>query len=241
MMPLTPAELNETAEAILAHSERVARVSGPELKAIDIRMPRGSRVRGIVDASVGARLLVMGRDRSFVQRLVSGRTAAGVAERAACPVESVPPDWQDTPRFGAVLVGVRSPVDAVPLLAHAFPVAAGRAARLVVLHAWKLPTGYDDIISSRVALAEWETRTIAELEPLLEPWRTTYPELPVEIRVVHDRPVHALVRASEHADLLIVMRRPHLVAGGFHLGGTARAVLRAAQCTVRVVPPERID
>lgn len=237
MMPLTPAELNQTAEAILAHSERVARVSGPEIREIDIRMPRGSRVRGIVDACVGARLLVMGRDRSFVQRLVSGRTAAGVAERASCPVESVPPDWQDTPRFGAVLVGVRSPVDAVPLLAHAFPVAAGRAARLVVLHAWKLPTGYDDIIASRVALAEWETRTIAELEPLLEPWRATYPEVPVEIRVVHDRPVHALVRASEHADLLIVMRRPHLVAGGLHLGGTARAVLRAAQCTVRVVPP----
>ena len=141
-------------------------------------MPRGSRVRGIVDACVGARLLVMGRDRSFVQRLVSGRTAAGVAERATCPVESVPPDWQDTPRFGAVLVGVRSPVDAVPLLAHAFPVAAGRAARLVVLHAWKLPTGYDDIIASRVALAELETRTIAELEPLMEPWRATYPRSP---------------------------------------------------------------
>ena len=241
MMPLTPAELDETAEGILAHSERVARITGPELREIGIRMPRGSRVRGIVDASVDARLLVLGRDRSFVQRLVSGRTSAGVAERAACPVESVPPDWQDTPRFGAVLVGVRSPVDAVPLLAHAFPVAAGRAARLVVLHAWKLPTGYDDIISSRVALSEWETRTIAELEPLLEPWRTTYPELPVEIRVVHDRPVHALVQASEHADLLIVMRRPHGVAGGFHLGGTARAVLRAAQCTVRVVPPEHID
>ena len=241
MMPLTPAELNETGERIVAHSERVARVTWPELRAIDIRMPRGARVRGIVDAAVDARLLVMGRDRSFVQRLVSGRTAAGVAERATCPVESVPPDWQDTPRFGAVLVGVRSPVDAVPLLAHAFPVAAGRAARLVVLHAWKRPTGYADIIASRVALSEWETRTLAELEPLLEPWRTTYPELPVEIRVVHDRPVHALVQASEHADLLIVMRRPHLVASGFHLGGTARAVLRAAQCTVRVVPPERID
>ena len=242
MMPLTPGR----AERDGGGGSWRTRSGSPgcphrELREIDIRMPRGSRVQGIVDASVDARLLVMGRDRSFVQRLVSGRTAAGVAERATCPVESVPPDWQDTPRFGAVLVGVRSPVDAVPLLAHAFPVAAGRAARLVVLHAWKLPTGYDDIISSRVALAEWETRTIAELEPLLEPWRTTYPELPVEIRVVHDRPVHALVRASEHADLLIVMRRPHLVPGGFHLGGTARAVLRAAQCTVRVVPPERID
>ena len=101
--------------------QRVARVSGPEIREIDIRMPRGSRVRGIVDACVGARLLVMGRDRSFVQRLVSGRTAAGVAERGSRPVESVPPDWQDTPRFGAVLVGVRAPVDAVPLLAHAFP------------------------------------------------------------------------------------------------------------------------
>jgi nucleotide-binding universal stress UspA family protein len=241
MMPLTPAELTETAERILAHSERVARVTGPELREIGIVMPRGSRVHGIVDASADARLLVMGRDRSFVQRLVSGRTVAGVAERVSCPVESVPPDWQDSPRFGAVLVGVRSPVDAVPLLAHAAPVAAGRAARLVVLHAWKLPTGYDDIISSRVALAEWETRTLAELEPLLEPWRSTYPELPVEIRVVHDRPVHALVRASEHADLLIVMRRPHLVSGGFHLGGTARAVLRAAQCTVRIVPPAAVS
>ena len=236
MLPLTPADLAETAQTILRDAEGVARTADPELESIEMRMPRGSRVRGIVDASVGARLLVVGRDRSLLQRLVSGRTAAGVAERASCPVEAVPPDWQETVHHGDVVVGVRSAQDAAPLLAHAFPVAAGRSSRLTVLHAWKIPTGYDDIIASRVALDEWEAHTVTELEPVLVPLRARYPEVPVEIVVVHDHPVHALVRASESADLLVVMRHPHRVPM-LHLGGTARAVLKAAHCTVRVIPP----
>ena len=236
MMPLTPADLTETGLSILKDADRVARAAAPDVD-VETRLVRGSRVPRIVEDASDAQLLVVGQDRSFLERLVSGRTAAGVAVRSSCPVEQVASDWQATPGHGAVVVGVESAQDATPLLAQAVSLAAARRARLVVLHAWKMPTGYDDIIESRVAAADIERRFTADIEPLLAAQRAHFPEVPVEVRVVHDRPAHALVRASEDADLLVLMRRPHLMPDAWHLGGTALAVLRAAQCTVRIVPP----
>jgi nucleotide-binding universal stress UspA family protein len=236
MMPLIPEDLMETASGILKGAERVARSSGPNAD-IETRLVRGSRVRGILDAAADAQLLVLGQDRGYLERLVSGRTAAGVAARASCPVETVPSDWRERRPRGAVVLGIEDAEASRPALAQGFRSAAERHARLVVLHAWKMPTGYDDIIESRVAAADFEHRFTADLEPLLAEPRARFPEVPVEIKVVHDRPVHALVAASDDADLVVLMRRPHVMPGARHLGATAMAVLRAAQCAVRIVPP----
>jgi hypothetical protein len=45
-----------------------------------------------------------------------------------------------------VVLGVKSPAHAHELLARAFDVAAARGATLVVLHAWKLPDPYLDLV-----------------------------------------------------------------------------------------------
>jgi nucleotide-binding universal stress UspA family protein len=132
---------------------------------------------------------------------------------------------------------VKSPAHAAELLGTAFAAARERSARLVVLHTWRLPSAYDDIIESRVARDQVEREGTAEIEGLLAPWRTAFPEVEVEVRVAHDDAAKALVEASREADLLVIVRRSHGVPAATHLGGTARALLRHAACPVMVVPP----
>jgi nucleotide-binding universal stress UspA family protein len=148
----------------------------------------------------------------------------------------VPAGWT-TDAHGVVMVGVKSPQHAGGMLADAFAAARRRRARLVVLHAWKLPSVYDDIIEVRVDTEDWQRQATAELDALLRDWRAAYPDVQVETRVVHDHAGHALTEASSTADLLLIVRRGHGAPASTHLGSTARAVLRSAHCPVRVVPP----
>ncbi|WP_296605187.1 universal stress protein, partial [Nocardioides sp.] len=158
-------------------------------------------------------MLVVGRDdRPVLYRLVDGDTATRTAARAPVPVVEVPASWHDAPdapERHAVVVGVKSGAHADELLGHAFAIADARSARVVVVHAWKLPSAYDDIIESRIALEQCEREGVAEMELLLHDWRAAFPEVEVEVRVVHDHAAHALVEASREADLVLVVRRAH--------------------------------
>lgn len=151
----------------------------------------------------------------------------------------VPADWQPRQEVDepVVVVGVKAEAHAQELLADAFEVARQRGATLVVLHAWKLPNAYDDIVETRVAVEQWSRESTLEMEELLRDLRSQHPEVKVEVRIVHDHPSHALVEASHEADLVVLVRRAHGVPPAAHLGSTARAVLRSAHSPVRVVAP----
>lgn len=237
MMPVTPRDFAEIGGQVLRGALKELREIHPDLEA-DSQLLRGPRAKRLAEAAEGASLLVVGRDdRPLLERLVLGNTATGVAATATCPVLSVPAGWQPEPARGVVLVGVKSPTHATELLGDAFAVAAARGARLVVLHSWRLPSGYDDIIEARVDLDDWTRRATDEMDLLTEEWRRTYPDVEVETRIVHGRPVTALVEASADADVLVIVRRSRGIPAAVHLGGTARALLRTAECPVRVVPP----
>jgi nucleotide-binding universal stress UspA family protein len=66
--------------------------------------------------------------------------------------------------------------------------------------------------------------------------RMAYPDVRVQVDVVHGQAAFALVDRSAEADLLLISRPAH---GGFvhFLGATARAVIRDATCPIEVVPP----
>ncbi|WP_395691463.1 universal stress protein [Nocardioides sp.] len=239
MVPLTAAEFTETGTEILRSAEAIARELAPDLE-VDGWLHHGNRPAELLRAAQGARVLVVGRDgRPLPQRLLHGDTAAGVAARAQLPVVEVPAEWQPRPDDAepVVVVGVKASAHASELLDDAFAVAAERQAALVVLHAWKLPTAYDDIVESRVAVDQWRQEATVEMEGLLRPHREAHPDVKVEVRIVHDRPGHALAEASHEADLVVVVRRAHGVPPSIHLGSTARTVLRTAACPVRVVAP----
>ena len=105
-----------------------------------------------------------------------------------------------------------------------------------MVHAWRLPSAYDDIIGDRVAYEEWDGRARVELEECLAEWRSAYPDVDVEVRAVHDQAAHALVAASYDVDEVVLVRR----ARGIHLGATARAVMAHSDCPVRIVPADHV-
>jgi nucleotide-binding universal stress UspA family protein len=240
MMALPPIDLVATGERILERAGSEVRAVAPDL-TIETELRRGVRHHELAVAATDASQLVVGQDkRPLLDRLLLGNTVTGVASRAACPVTSVPHDWDPAAGHGIVVVGVKAPNHAEELLGEAFAVASARSAELLVLHAWKLPGAYDDIVADRVKTEEWTKRTTSEFNELLAPWRRVYPHVMVETKVVHDYAPTALERASRGADLLVLVRRAHGVPAATHLGGTARGVLRTAACPVRVVPPRLV-
>lgn len=238
-LPMLPdGTFQEFGRSVLEHSQAVARDTSSGVETVS-RLASGTRVSSIVEASWNAPLLVLGsRSLTLAARVWSGATVAGVCARARCPVVVVPEDWQ-TRGSGSpsrILVGFKSPEQAAVLLPHAFALARDSGAELVVVHGWKLPSSYDDIIASRVGEAKWEEQQDAVIEGALTELRGNYPDVPVSIEVVHDRPAHALVEASRGADRLYLSRPAH---GGYfhHLGGVARTVLRETHCPVEMLPP----
>ncbi|WP_244928642.1 universal stress protein [Nocardioides sp. W7] len=237
MVPIS--EINEGGRQVLRSVAKELAQSEPAQAAVplDKVLRRGARVASLVADARAARVLVVGADRRpIAKRLLTGDTSTGAAASSVAPVVSVPETW--TPAgHGVVLAGVKNPGKSSDLLAEAFAVARARGSRLLVMHSWRLPSEYDDVIASRVAIDEWDARAHTELEAAVADWRTTYPDVDVELRVVHDQAAHALVEVSDEVDELVLVRRAHGFPAAAHLGSTARAVLRAAHCPVRVVPP----
>lgn len=222
VVPCSQAEVDESGHEILLRAKEVVHELAPGI-AVEAWLHHGTRPAELVHGADGARALVVGRDgRPLLERLVRGDTATGVAARAGVPVVEVPADWQPRPDEAERLVvaAVKRPTHAAVLLADAFELAGERDATLVVLH----------VVESRTFGPERVRETTIEVEGVLRDWRARYPDVKVEVRVVHDRPGDALVEASRTADVVVVGRR-----GATHLGLTARAVLRSAHCPVRVL------
>lgn len=236
MLPLVPEELEPTAREILAAAALVAegavRPPGPVVTQV---LAAGGVVPGLVTGSQDASLVVLGSDdRAPLHRLFTGAVTAGFASRSPCPVVAVPRGWEPTEPRGRIVAGIKGPAHAPELLARAFDLAASLGSQLVLVHAWEMISGYDDIIEQRVDRETLRRQGESTLESLLTEWRRAYPQVPVELRVVHGQPARVLVDAGARADRLLLVRKGH----GFpsHLGGVARAVLREATCPVEVVP-----
>jgi nucleotide-binding universal stress UspA family protein len=235
MPPLRePPWLEETGHSMLRHAADWAREAAPGLE-VHADLMTGSTTRSLVRVSGDAELLVLGGSRPSGRHWIwTGSTTTGVAARAECPVIALPQEWVPGSR-GRVVVGFKSEDHAEELLAAGFEAAARLRAELVVLHAWRLPGAYDDIVVERVDREAWRERTLATLTPLLEAPRGRYPDLTVHVQVEHAHPAQALALASRDADLVVLVRPQHGSAIG-HLGSVARAVLRHADCPVEVLP-----
>ena len=153
MLPLYSVEaFAEVGRRLVEDAERLIRDEDGGIE-IGSSVKGGSRVGTLVDAGEHAAVTVLGhRSRSMAGRVLASSTTTGVAARAHCPVISVPDTWAEGADHGRVVVGVDESEAAHDALALAFEEAQRRKARLVVLHAWKLPTAYDDISYSQLAV-----------------------------------------------------------------------------------------
>jgi nucleotide-binding universal stress UspA family protein len=234
MLPPIPDDLQEVGRSILADAVRVATEADPTV-AVTTTLSSGPSAREIIAAAADARMLVVGHESTPAwERVFTGAVTLEVAAHAGCPVVSVPEGWQPTEPRRRIVVGYEDVTHEAGLLSHAFTLAAARGADLTILHAWKLPGCYDDMIVRRTHEEEWHSAARERIESQIAGLREDDPEVEVDVRVVHDQPAHALREASRDADLLVVGR--HADSGIRHLGSTVAAVLREAACPVEVVP-----
>ena len=131
---------------------------------------------------------------------------------------------------------MKSRTHARELLSHAFEIAQEGGAIVVVVTAWALYDPTMDRSEAQNHDSKWVVEGTEVLEELVAEWRTIFPNVPVELQVIHGRAAPVLEKASVDADLLLVGRRQHSVPPYGRLGGTSHAVLRASRCPVEVVP-----
>ncbi|MCD4535508.1 universal stress protein [Nocardioides sp. cx-169] len=227
------------AVTLLEHAEKVATelVTGRVAVTTELVERSGSAVSDLAVRSREARLVVLQhRHLEGLQRFTTTSTTLGVAARAHPPVASVPQGWQPAePPHGRVTVGVSSPERADAVLRTAFDLAQGRGARLRVLHAWWLASGYDVVVVDDDMRRDFDRRFRSEMAPHLEPLQREFPGVEVETVVVHAPPAVGLVEGAVESDLVVVGRRHWALPVGSHVGAVARAMLRTTVCPVVLV------
>ena len=235
--PVAPdASMHKAAHAVLGQAADLAEATVPGLD-VSTTLLLGSRVDALVRHTQDAALLAVGAPpHGLSERLWTGSTVTGAAARVRCPLVIVPPEQGSAPRTGRVVVGLKTTRHAEHLLGAAFAVAQQTQSDLRVVHAWQMLSGYDDMIADRTTTSDKVTELVRSIEDNLIDLRLAYPEVQVEVEVLHRQAAFALTEEAEEADLLLISRPAH---GGFvhYLGSTARAVIREARCPVEVVPP----
>jgi nucleotide-binding universal stress UspA family protein len=212
--------------------------------ATTARNVTGELAEGLIDASRGAGLVVVGRNppptNAPAARTAAARVAAQVAAHSRCPTLVVP---TDTPASleGPVLLGLgMSPDDDAPI-AFAFEEAALRRVPLLVVHVWSgvpaaavgrvSPFGYD--------LHQAQSAADRVLAETLAGWASKYPDVAVDRMPLYDaNPGQTLLDASALAGLVVVGAN-HLGRHSSQLLGTVtRSLVEQATHPVAVVRPE---
>lgn len=237
MPPLLPDDLVEVGRALTASARDVAEAY-VDAGTVATLVPTGATTPVLVALSGRAGLVVLGHNiRTRARRLFTGAVTTGVISRAACPVVSVPDCWDPDRTAGEVVVGINDSAHGDGLLERGFATAEALASRLTIIHAWELPSVYDDVIVRRTHDPDWNVRALADVAGRLNGLRKKHLAVLVDVRVLHASPVQALAEAAAKADLVMLERRGGRLPAGLRLGSTARAVLREACCPVEVFPP----
>jgi nucleotide-binding universal stress UspA family protein len=236
LMPILPDVSFESYAAEILERARETALDEVSSLQVETHLCAGTRVSQLLTFAEGARTVVLGsRSPDGFDRVWTGGTVTGVASRAACPVIVVPADHEPDEVHGRIVAGVKTPGHTAELFDAAFPLADARGAELVVVHAWRLPGVYDDIIAGRTVADLWQREQTELIEKELTQYRAAFPRVVVRVYVRHEEPAHALVRATRGADRLLVMRPTH-IGPVHHLGRIARAVFRDGRCPIEVVP-----
>ncbi len=226
-----------SAPEILARAFTVARRAASDVVVSTTRTAQDPAA-SLLDAAAGAAVLVVGMGGAPGEPLV-GSVALDVSGRAPCPVVVV--RGGPVPPRGPVLVGVDTfgegglrRDDAA--LSVAFADARRHGGRVAVLHA-RYVTDPDrtpgDEQAADVAVRD---RLRAELGA----WSTRFPEVPVQLSVVHDNPARALLAAAEGCRLVVLGTRGDGAYTRDLFGSTSREVLRRSPVTVLVVNPDSV-
>lgn len=133
-----------------------------------------------------------------------------------------------------IVVGVDGSECAEKALTWAVGEARLRGDRVRAVHAWEYPVSgaVYGMMGPQLGLDELREAAKATLEEAVEPLQNG---VPIEQVLVEGPAAHALMSASEDADLLVVGSRGHGGFAGLLLGSVSQAVLHHAECPVAIV------
>lgn len=220
----------------LDEAETAARAVAPEV-GVRTAMVLEGQVPLLIEESRHARLVVLGSQGlgGFTGLLV-GSTAVALTAHGLCPVVVVKGTAVEE---GPVVVGVDGSPASEAAIGFAFEAASTRDAPLTAVMAWTdflVDSAYD---TPRLAI-DWSQVQEDEhmlLAERLAGWQEKYPDVHVDRVVLRDRPVRALLRLSEKAQLLVVGSRGHGGFAGMLLGSTSQALVYHSPCPLAVVRP----
>lgn len=201
----------------------------------DARVVYADVVTTLVDATRHARLFVVGgRGVGVAGRGLLGSVSTALLHHARCPIAVIraPEGGVPVDDKAPVLVGIDGSKASERATEWAFEEASRRCISLVALHAWS------DIVVYPVMGVAWpELRGQGEavLADHVSAWQRRYPEVPVESKLVCDRPAHWLIEESERCQLIVVGSHGRGAFTGLLLGSVSRSVVQSAKVPVIVV------
>ena len=213
-------------EEALERLERVVRRAHELHADLDVtgEIVEGNAAHVLAQASKEAALVVVGARGESAP--VTVRLLGGVSDQvtayAVGPIAVIPDEEHASPD-GPVVLGVDESPEARAAMWFAFETAAARGVPVVAIHAWQ------DRDSREIV-----ARVTDIVDGMLTEARAEYPEVPVEVRVIHGKPHHELVQASKEAGLVVVGSRGIGGFTGLLLGSTSKRVLRDSHCPVVV-------
>ena len=213
-------------EEALERLERVVRRAHELHADLDVtgEIVEGNAAHVLAQASKEAALVVVGargESATVTVRLLGG-VSDQVTAYAVGPIAVIPDEEHASPD-GPVVLGVDESPEARAAMWFAFETAAERGVPVVAIHAWQ------DRDSREIV-----ARVTDIVDGMLTEARAEYPEVPVEVRVIHGKPHHELVQASKEAGLVVVGSRGIGGFTGLLLGSTSKRVLRDSHCPVVV-------
>jgi nucleotide-binding universal stress UspA family protein len=195
--------------------------------ADQVSIMEGSIVGTLCELSHKASMIVLGaRGGGGFSGLLVGSVVLSVAVHAACSVVVVRGRERTDSAALPVVVGVDDSASGRLAAWFAFAEAQMRGCGLVAVRAWHPgadPTG------------ELETAERVALRQALAESRQAFPEVPLTLRLVADRPAKTLIDASEQAQLVVAGTRGMGGFRGLLLGSVGQQVLHHAHCPVAVV------
>jgi nucleotide-binding universal stress UspA family protein len=234
--------VRQDGERVVAGSRKVAASIDEDL-VVTAKTPAESAAPLLVGLSRQARMVVVGASGSggFAGMLL-GPTAATLVNHAHSPVAVIRGrhGTAHVPESGPVVVGVDGSATSELAIAAAFEEASARGAPLVAVHAWS-DFVHEDFRGTVRITPRWESVREDEerlLAQRLAGWQEKYPDVGVRRVLCRDRPRHALLEATQTAQLVVVGNRGRGGFAGMLLGSTGQALVRHAACTVLVVRRE---
>lgn len=226
--------VNTDALSTLEQAVEEVRAAHPDLQIEPVEVVDDA-VAALLSHQENALLVVGTGHRNALSELILGSTSLGVAMHATSPVAVVPPSGahEGEPQ-GVVAVAVDGSADSVVAARVACHEARVRGARVVAINTWSVEVvdGFVVTESDPEQYAVIRDRQTAAVDRALALARKDYPDVEIEVRIVHGPVVKSLVEASATADLVCLGSRGRGGFVGKLLGSVSQKVLRAASCPV---------